>query len=96
MATPSRTPESPTFYGPAQGEAYPTAKLLASDAVTHDWPSFLGPTHDAVSTETHLSQTLPPPLLWELAMGRNHNDYFRAMEPRIRARCPRVCEVSVR
>ena len=23
MATPSRAPESPTFYGPASGEAYP-------------------------------------------------------------------------
>ena len=45
---------------------------LAGDAVTHDWPYFLGPTHDAVSTETRLSRTLPPPLVWELAKGSGY------------------------
>ena len=45
---------------------------LAGDAVTHDWPFFLGPTHDAVSTETRLSRALPPPLVWELAKGSGY------------------------
>ena len=45
---------------------------LAGDAVTHDWPFFLGPTHDSVSTETRLSRTLPPPLVWELAKGSGY------------------------
>ncbi len=44
-------------------------KPLAPDAVTHDWESFLGPTHNAVSTETHLSRELPPPLVWEVEKG---------------------------
>ena len=61
----------------AQAEAGETIRhgaprALAGDAVTHDWPFFLGPTHDAVSTETRLSRTLPPPLLWELAKGSGY------------------------
>ena len=39
---------------------------------THDWASFLGPSHNAVSTETKLSRTLPPPLVWELAKGSGY------------------------
>ena len=38
-------------------------KPLAKDAVTHDWTSFLGPTHNAVSTETRLSRQPQPPLV---------------------------------
>ena len=45
---------------------------LSPDAVTHDWPAFLGPTHNAVSTETHLSRTLPPPLVWERDKGTGY------------------------
>ena len=45
---------------------------LAADAVTHDWTSFLGPTHNGVSTETRLSRTLPPPLVWELPTGSGY------------------------
>ncbi len=47
-------------------------KPLDPDARTHDWPSFLGPTHNAVSTETHLSRQLPPPLLWEMEKGTGY------------------------
>ena len=47
-------------------------KPLASDAVTHDWTSFLGPTHNAVSTETRLSRQLPPPLVWEFTRGTGY------------------------
>ena len=45
---------------------------LADDAVTHDWASFLGPTHNAVSTETRLSRVLPPPLVWERSKGTGY------------------------
>ena len=45
---------------------------LAADAVTHDWTSFLGPAHNGVSTETRLSRTLPPPLVWELPAGSGY------------------------
>ncbi|MCY4509078.1 MAG: PQQ-binding-like beta-propeller repeat protein, partial [Acidobacteria bacterium] len=45
---------------------------LSPDAVTHDWASFLGPTHNAVSTETRLSRSLPPPLVWEMEKGTGY------------------------
>ena len=48
-------------------------KPLPMDAVTHDWPSFLGPSHDAVSTETRLSRRLPPRLVWEFAKGSGYS-----------------------
>ncbi len=57
---------------PGQARAHRVPKPLADDALTHDWASFLGPTHDAVSTETKLSRSLPPPLLWELTTGSGY------------------------
>ena len=47
-------------------------KPLAKDAVTSDWPSFLGPSHNSISTETKLSRKLPPPLLWEFPKGTGY------------------------
>lgn len=47
-------------------------KPLRKGAVSHDWPSFLGPSHDAVSTETMLSRELPPPLVWEFSKGTGY------------------------
>lgn len=47
-------------------------KPLSPQAVTHDWRSFLGPTHDAISTETRLSRALPPPLVWEIDKGTSY------------------------
>jgi outer membrane protein assembly factor BamB len=44
-------------------------KPLATGAVTSDWPSFLGPSHNSVSIETKLNRKLPPPLLWEFPKG---------------------------
>jgi outer membrane protein assembly factor BamB len=47
-------------------------KPLAKDAVTHDWPSFLGATHNLVSTETKLLEKFPAgglPLVWEAKRG---------------------------
>ena len=50
-------------------------KPLPPGAVTHDWTSFLGPTHNAVSTETKLLKDLGPngpPLIWELSKGTGY------------------------
>ena len=58
---------------PAGGAiAHRAPRPLAADAVTHDWTSFLGPAHNGVSTETRLSRTLPPPLVWELPAGSGY------------------------
>src|SRR5438270_848344 len=45
---------------------------LARGAVTHDWRCFLGPTHNAVSTETPLLKSFPksgPAIVWEVTKG---------------------------
>ena len=55
-----------------QATAHRAPKPLAGGAATHDWPSFLGPTYNSVSTETHLSRTLPPPLVWEFPTGAGY------------------------
>src|SRR5580765_334897 len=47
-------------------------KPLAKGAVTQDWPAFLGPSHNATSTETKLSRMLPPPLVWEFPKGSGY------------------------
>jgi outer membrane protein assembly factor BamB len=57
----------------AQGRGFAKAKPLPAGAVTHDWASFLGPTHNAVSTETKLRRALPPPLLWEYPKGSGYS-----------------------
>jgi outer membrane protein assembly factor BamB len=57
----------------AQARVAGKPKPLAASAVTHDWTTFLGPTHNAVSTETRLSRTLPPPLLWEFPKGTSYS-----------------------
>ncbi|HUR57628.1 MAG TPA: PQQ-binding-like beta-propeller repeat protein [Opitutaceae bacterium] len=47
-------------------------KPLAKRAVTSDWPSFLGPTHNMVSTETALLKNFPPEgprVVWEMKKG---------------------------
>ena len=55
-----------------QTRVHRAPRPLAAGAVTHDWVSFLGPSHNAVSTETCLSRTLPPPLVWEFATGSGY------------------------
>ncbi len=47
-------------------------KPLPAGAVTSDWPTFLGPTHNGVSPETKLLKKFPaggPKIVWELAVG---------------------------
>ena len=53
----------------AQAVVHREPTPLIPDAVTHDWVSFLGPSHNAVSTETPLRRYLPPPLVWEWPTG---------------------------
>ena len=51
-------------------------KPLPTGAVTHDWVSFLGPTHNSVSTETKLQHEWPkggPTLLWEMSKGTGYS-----------------------
>src|SRR5262245_19438759 len=52
-----------------QARFHTAPKPPSTGAVTHDWTSFLGPSHNAVSTETRLSRALPPPLVWEFPRG---------------------------
>ena len=51
-------------------------KPLARDAVTSDWPSFLGPNHNSVSPETKLLAEFPkggPSLVWEMNKGPGYS-----------------------
>lgn len=50
-------------------------KPLAAGAVTSDWTSFLGPTHDMRSPETGLMKGFPaegPALVWEMNKGEGY------------------------
>ncbi len=51
-------------------------KPLPKGAVTHDWTSFLGPTHNAISTETKLQKKWPkdgPKVVWEMETGNGYS-----------------------
>jgi outer membrane protein assembly factor BamB len=51
------------------------AHPLAKDAVTADWPCFLGPHHNGVCDETKLLKALPkegPRLLWSMTRGTGY------------------------
>lgn len=50
-------------------------RALAKGAVTHDWASFLGPSHNMVSTETKLLKAFPEDglkLVWEAKRGSGY------------------------
>tara|TARA_B110000037_G_scaffold88181_1_gene104546 strand:- start:3725 stop:5053 length:1329 start_codon:yes stop_codon:yes gene_type:complete len=50
-------------------------KPLKEEAVTEDWPRFLGPRHDLHSKESPLLKALPatgPKLVWEVTRGSGH------------------------
>ena len=52
------------------------AKPLAAEAVSGDWPAFLGPQHNPVSNETHILQSFAgggPALVWEMAKGTGYS-----------------------
>jgi hypothetical protein len=51
-------------------------KALAKGAVTSDWAHFLGPTHNAISPETHLLHKFPsggPSIVWEMKKGTGYS-----------------------
>jgi outer membrane protein assembly factor BamB len=57
---------------PGQTRVHRKPRPLPAGAVTHDWRAFLGPSHNGVSTETKLSRTLPPALVWECPRGTGY------------------------
>jgi len=65
QAIPSGTADAPAV-------VHRAPRPLAPEAVTHDWTAFLGPSHNAVSTETPLRWFLPPPLVWEWPTGNGY------------------------
>lgn len=51
-------------------------RALDPKAVTEEWPSFLGPSHNGFSNETRLIQSFPasgPPLVWERTKGTGYS-----------------------
>ena len=49
---------------------------LQKNAVTEDWPSFLGASHNGISRETRISKKFPssgPPLVWEMTKGTGYS-----------------------
>ena len=56
-----------TFHAPPQP--------LSTEAITEDWPRFLGPRHDLHSRETRLLKSWPadgPLIVWEVERGTGH------------------------
>lgn len=50
-------------------------KVLSADAVTEDWPVFLGPRHNMTSIETKILRTFSsntPRLVWEMTKGDSY------------------------
>lgn len=55
--------------------SHSSPKPLSPDAITEDWPRFLGPRHNLHSQETHLLKTWPesgPKKVWEVKKGSGH------------------------
>src|SRR5436190_21790266 len=78
-APPALRPLAATAVPSAQRNADVTfhakPKPLPAGAVTHDWTSFLGPAHNAMSTETKLLHLWPkggPKLVWEMKKGTSY------------------------
>jgi len=50
-------------------------KPLATGATTNDWPGYMGPMHNGVSTESPLLAKFPkdgPPIIWEVPKGEGY------------------------
>jgi outer membrane protein assembly factor BamB len=57
-------------------KVYAKPKPLPAGAVTHDWTTFLGPTHNGISTETKLLHNWGrngPKLIWEMKKGTGYS-----------------------
>jgi len=87
-ATPHRDPAPPEFHPKREGGVplrprkhdrvvhYRKVRPAAGGAATADWPHFLGPTHDGVSSETNLLRDLERAdslLVWALAKGESYS-----------------------
>jgi len=59
-------------FGEGEARLHRKPRPLPAGARTHDWKSFLGPSHNATSSETGLSRKLPPPLVWEFPKGTGY------------------------
>ena len=69
-ASPSARPTSPTAH--PNGHYWGKPRPLSPDAKTSNWESFLGPDHNAVSSETPLLKVWSkngPSLIWEVKKG---------------------------
>jgi outer membrane protein assembly factor BamB len=74
-------------------------KPLPPGAITHDWKSFLGPSHNGTSTETKLLRNWPaggPKLVWEMRKGTGYSSpaiagdrlvYFHRVDDREKVEC---------
>ncbi len=79
-------PAPPSVSAPKGGEAteavghdrltfFAEPKALSPDAVTSNWPRFLGPTDDGKTPETHLIDEIPengPAKVWEMEKGSGY------------------------
>ncbi|MCB9857583.1 MAG: PQQ-like beta-propeller repeat protein [Phycisphaerales bacterium] len=68
-----QSPTGPVAYPELTVHRAPRAP--AADAVTSDWPRFLGPGNDATSPETRLLSKFPkdgPSIVWEMATGEGY------------------------
>jgi outer membrane protein assembly factor BamB len=77
-APPTITPIQDITPPPAQPQKELTfhapPKPSPKDAITHDWPTFLGPAHTPTSTETRLLPTLDPlKPVWEVQKGNGYS-----------------------
>ena len=73
-----------TMYAFAQTLTRRKPKALAPGAMTHDWASFLGPTHNMFSTETKLLKEFPKDGLrpvWEMKKGEGCGAWCAAPRP---------------
>ena len=55
---------------------YQAPKLLSPTAISSDWKTFLGPTHNGYSPETNLLKTFPetgPSKVWEVQRGNGYS-----------------------
>lgn len=67
--------KAPAFKG-FKAKFVEAPKALSKDAKSSDWKSFLGPSHDAVSTETKILKSFPktgPKLVWSLKKDQGYS-----------------------
>src|SRR5436190_19455653 len=74
LHAPAKSPP-PTLQAQPGLRFHTAPRPLSPGAVTHDWRSFLGPTHNAIATETPLLQRFGKdglPVVWEVTKGEGY------------------------